>query len=316
MYFDLITTNYTYCDPGGKPEFLRLGTLYLPLPQPLVLPRPNYPQALRRCVVDSEPTEIEQYELAPISKLAPELLGTMFNFVLESTVNRVSINAQSFHAQSFNPRTSLNFTYVCRRWRSVALGTPQLWRKLPFAYRKWTQVMLERSKTFALVIEMDFCDYKGPSVSKMAVLQRMKDVITQHADRIRRIELRGIESTQLKTLLDGTPDSPFRLTSLVLTTFCGQTHTIPTRIIPDLQRLRRLDLRGFRFTHLRVELEAPGPPKITSFFAALRAMPALQVLHLENSLSETYDIRDVEPISLRNLQNLRLVSPTGLSSVL
>ena len=45
-------------------------------------------------------------------------------------------------------------------------------------------------------------------------------------------------------------------------------------------------------------------------------MPALQVLHLNCSLPESCDVRGVEPISLRNLQHLHLVSPTGLSSVL
>ena len=84
--------------------------------------------------------------------------------------------------------------------------------------------MLERSERSTLVIEMDFSHYNSSSVSKTAVL--IKDVITKNTDRIREIELRGIDSSQLTTLLYGIPDS-LRLTSLVLTTSRGRNGAIP-----------------------------------------------------------------------------------------
>ena len=245
-------------------------------------------------------------------------LVTMSDFVIQST-NRLPMAFSSFEP------ISLNFTYVCQRWRSVALGTPQLWRRLPFVYRKWTEVMLERSKRSTLVIKMNFYNFNSSKVSKTADLQRIKDVVTNHADRIREIELRGIKSSELATLLDGIPDSSLRLTSLVLTRSTPENFMIPTSIMADLHRLRWLHTRGFHFpwysqslcalTHLIVE-HSPEPPPIASFFAALRAMPALEVLYLEHSLPETCDIRDVDPIILCNLKDLRLISLTCLSSVL
>ena len=81
----------------------------------------------------------------------------------------------------------------------------------------------------------------------------------------------------------------------------------------DLRRLQYLRISGICFplyalpfralTHLTIR-RIPEPLPIISFFAALRAMPALQSLQLVNSLPETYAIEDIEPISLPNLQHL------------
>ena len=50
-------------------------------------------------------------------------------------------------------------------------------------------------------------DFNGDGESSGAILQRIKDVITGNADRIREIEFRGIERSGLKILLNGMPDS-------------------------------------------------------------------------------------------------------------
>ena len=166
--------------------------------------------------------------------------------------------------------------------------------------------------------------YFGGESRRYVALQRMKDVVAEHSARIREIHLRGIEGSQLATLLDGIPDSSLQLTSLVLTTSNDHNYTLPITIMGDLLRLEYLHIAGIHFpwysqplcalTHLRIEC-TPEPAPITSFFAALRAMSALQVLHL-GSLPATCDTRDVDPLSFRNLRYLHLHSPTGLSNLL
>lgn len=91
---------------------------------------------------------------------------------------------------------------------------------LPFVYPKWMQIVLERSKTFGLVIRNGF-QLRGSPVVRTAVLHRIKAVIIEHTDRIREIEICGIESSQLEGLLDGIPNSSLSLASLVLTTYRG-----------------------------------------------------------------------------------------------
>ena len=98
--------------------------------------------------------------------------------------------------------------------------------------------MLERSKKSDLVIEINF---RGSNHS-VAVLERMKDVFTEHSARIRDIALFGIESSQLANLFDVILDSSLRLTSLVLTPSHGQKYTLPISIMGDLQRYHRRSL--------------------------------------------------------------------------
>ena len=173
--------------------------------------------------------------------------------------------------------------------------------------------MLERSKKSDLVREMTF-RHSTPKT----VLERMKDVITEHSARIREIELHGMQSSELATLLGGIPDSSLRLTSLVLATCSSRDYTLPISIMGDLQRLQYL--HAYRRNSLSLALatalsidplgSTPLSQASPNYFtlSTLRAMPALQVLHLKDSVPETCAIGDVQPISLPNLQDLYLFS--------
>ena len=184
-----------------------------------------------------------------------------------------------------------------------------------------TQVMLERSKGSGLVIEMNLLNG-----IRMPVLRRMKEVITEHADRIREIELYWIGDSLLKFLLVGIPDSSLRLTSLVLTSSTRQGFTIPTRIMADLSRLQLLDTRGFHFpwysqslcalTRLRVESPPPRPSPKRFILCSPSRYARLGSLGFGGFASQTCDIRNIKPIGLYNLKYPRLVFSPGLSNVL
>lgn len=116
------------------------------------------------------------------------------------------------------------------------------------------------------------------------------------------------------------------MTPLVLTSR-GQNRAsgISINLIADLQRLQVLSLGHFHFpwhsqplcalTNLKVENRI-DPLPIASFFAGLRSMPSLRVLHLEHWIPEYCDMRDVKHISLRNLRRLHLNSSTCLLKIL
>jgi hypothetical protein len=77
--------------------------------------------------------------------------------------------------------------------------------------------MLERSRMSDLVIEMDF--WSSNCSDRKDILNRIKQVIIDHGNRIREIQLSRITSAELKALLDSIPDSSLRLTSLLLMHF-------------------------------------------------------------------------------------------------
>lgn len=90
----------------------------------------------------------ERNELAPISKLPPEIFGTIFSFV---SAGRSRLFPCYY------------FTHVSRSWRSMALGMPTLWRILPRNVQ-WANFMLERSKGTDLAVGW-VLDYNGVSIS-------------------------------------------------------------------------------------------------------------------------------------------------------
>ncbi|KAI0045429.1 hypothetical protein FA95DRAFT_1561148 [Auriscalpium vulgare] len=105
----------------------------------------------RVCHVDSSSLSTVDSRInasAPISRLPPELLLSIFSYFLDQEHwERCPVE----HA----PRTApwVRFAHVCRRWRHVMLTSPSLWRSLVFPLpHKWARTMLTRSQSLPLLI--------------------------------------------------------------------------------------------------------------------------------------------------------------------
>ncbi|KAK1230845.1 hypothetical protein PQX77_006063 [Marasmius sp. AFHP31] len=64
--------------------------------------------------------------LSPIHQLPPELLIKIFRLICASTWLRISETPQI-----------VNLTFVCGRWREIALSTPSLWADIDFSTARW-----------------------------------------------------------------------------------------------------------------------------------------------------------------------------------
>ncbi|KAI0041168.1 hypothetical protein FA95DRAFT_1477476, partial [Auriscalpium vulgare] len=88
--------------------------------------------------------------LIPIHRLPPEILTRIFMLCAEHSrdVWQKTIGIQ---------RTTIGWiaiTYVCRRWRQLALGFAGLWTMVTFTLgERWAEEMLKRSQARPIVVK-------------------------------------------------------------------------------------------------------------------------------------------------------------------
>ena len=278
-----------------------------------------------RRVIDEKIAQLEQSivqlksrrnELAPISRLPPEILGSIFARI-------VAAAGQPYHVRLIT--AAVNFTYVCGLWRSVALNTPSIWCSIPFRNREWANAMLERSRKLDLLVNEDFNRATDTSPHVLSV----KEVLNNHTARIRRLCLTGVSSSTLPVLLADLQPCSLRLRTLCLTGdhYAGGP-VFPTGLISDSGMLLDLDvtncgiawfsLRFAGLTSLRIH-KTPNRPCWTNFVTVLQSIPALEILDMEDSLplSRGAYPRDAgaQTIKLMHLQKLSLCSTTSMREI-
>ncbi|KAI0042729.1 hypothetical protein FA95DRAFT_1609943 [Auriscalpium vulgare] len=73
--------------------------------------------------------------LVPVARIPPEILATIFSCLMDIDIPR---KIQTSHYESWNSFGWLAVTYVCQRWRQVALQHTVLWHDIIFRFgRKW-----------------------------------------------------------------------------------------------------------------------------------------------------------------------------------
>ena len=177
--------------------------------------------------------------------------------------------------------------------------------------------MLERSKMSDLSIDSQLCLY----LFRAAPL--IKEVLNNHTSRITEITL-NISTSEFFTLLEELMQRPPSLRPRELRLRVSWPNRMfPNAIlIPD--RLRILETERLNFawepsqsfpclTHLTI---GPTDLKVSlpDFIPALRGMPALESLHMRNSLPSTSSISYVQPVHLATLRKLNIISEKEASS--
>ncbi|KAG1876412.1 hypothetical protein DFJ58DRAFT_175058 [Suillus subalutaceus] len=251
--------------------------------------------------------------LSPISSIPPEILGAIF-------VHHVQ-EMQLLHVPD-NPAVLswLNVGHICRHWREVALGTPELWATPFLNSSQATEEMLIRSKMAPLNLRSGL-RYRTESVQK----------VLTHIERLREVSLPflngGVMYRCIMEFLNklSTCSAP-KLQSLSLEEEYAQTLriVIPTSFLaPNLRSLKikycDLSWTSTVLTGLTVldvkKLSPECLPTLDELISALRRIPALHTLELEDALptlppQTTPLLRAPHAMNVRlpHLKRLRLVA--------
>jgi hypothetical protein len=220
-------------------------------------------------------------ELAPISRLPPETLATIFTFL---------------SASAWNERVAhlkwIRVAHVCRRWREIALNHPRFWSHINFT--KLTSAgmaeILARAKMVPLHLEADSTKWDA---AHFEVFGRQ---LESHIPHTHHLKFNGYQpSTVVKRLVSPTPT----LESLSLF-HKSSKYMSPHDIIPDnlfnctapsltSLKLENCDigwksplLKGLRILEI-LNLSAKARPKLNDWLDALNEMPQLKELSLQSA---------------------------------
>jgi len=252
--------------------------------------------------------------LAPISRLPPEILGKVFSFIPFGEWDNFSTSA-----------SWIAFSEVSHSWRAVAINTPELWGELPLGNVKRARTMLERSKMTDLSINYEFSNIFAPLTSPVVTF--LRDVLANHLSHIGELRLKRLKPTTFAHLFkDISPSRASKLHTLSIS--AGYTlpsislsepqSTLPDDVFLETERLRHLELSACNINwdaSLLRNLEtltlshSHNRPSLKQVLAALRQMPGLKSLKMSHSLPKSGDglVSTKETISLPRLRMLHLV---------
>jgi hypothetical protein len=216
--------------------------------------------------------------LAPISRLHPETLATIFTLLSAAAWHERSVHLEWIRA-----------THVCRLWREAALNYPRFWSYINFT--KLTPVgmaeILARAKTMPLHLNLEEDIYHY-----MARVESIGTYLYAHISHTSHLKIRGyLPATVVNRLVSPAP----ALESLSLSYASPGLHIIPDNFFscttPRLTSLK-LDgydvawksslLKGLRILEIR-NLSAKARPELNDWLDALNEMPQLKELSLRDA---------------------------------
>ncbi|KAF8481686.1 hypothetical protein DFH94DRAFT_404420 [Russula ochroleuca] len=218
--------------------------------------------------------------LAPISRLPPEILATIFSLLPPSTWNK-----EAGHLEW------IRVGHVCRLWRETALNHPRLWSYINFT--KLTPAaaveILARAKMAPLHVAADFTRW---SVAHPLFLESQLEAHISHTCHLR---ISGHLQAAIERLVSSAPTLEF-LSLLHKSFIFSSSHVvIPVNLfngtIPRLTSLelencdiswKSLLLKGLQTLKI-LSPSTEARPKVEDWLGALNEMPQLETLILENA---------------------------------
>ncbi|KAE9410864.1 hypothetical protein BT96DRAFT_912292 [Gymnopus androsaceus JB14] len=264
--------------------------------------------------------------LAPVSKIPTETLCAIFMFL-----PRPEFSQLPFGDEDIKKIPILAVTQVCRKWRTVALECPALWRKPDFARPKWAREMIRLSKMAPLIVDLKTSLFQSePSSDTLeAIVESWK-----HFPRTVEICLETYSPDTMDKLLVGTNHPAPLLDSLSLSIkdfhllfsygyadynnsrYCQLPENLLGGNVPRLSRveLSRCHLSWDspllrNLTMLKVCNPGPPAPTLDQFVSVLASMPQLEVLELRDALPENMTTTSTQKphVDLPRLRELRIV---------
>lgn len=252
----------------------------------------------------------QPYAFGPISKLPPETLLRIFELLVE----KCSGDTERWY----------HITHVCRLWRQLAIDTSTLWTRIPTSSDEhnpnWTRVVLQRSKSSPLSVDLVFTDWKV----NLAVLQ--------HISHIRRlyIELQAEGLNGVAYILSVVGDYATMLEHLFI--WAGESEDedaqfkLSPTCFPGTSKLDYLDLTNIdvdwstpllrqNLTYLSFQnLSLASAPSWDELLTALGNMPGLSELTLMQALPLTKARTNMAIVNLPRLQRLSITCNTAFQA--
>lgn len=246
-----------------------------------------------------DPTTLQEYSLAPVSRLPAELLLEVFDLVIEDC----DLIMEWYQ----------EITHVCRYWRQLAISTARLWTNLPLDSDcdnpYWTHTALERSKPAPLNISL----YDTRWETNVAVFK--------HVARINILTIKNNleELNKISFILTVVGDEPKELTALEI---CNNSEREggPYKLPDSLSAATKLEHLDLRYTHIDWKSplllaqnltwltlhNAPSEsgPSWEDLLAALARMPRLSMLDLKETFPLTPPESNTPSVHLSQLKNL------------
>ncbi|KAF8437286.1 hypothetical protein L210DRAFT_3547392 [Boletus edulis BED1] len=251
----------------------------------------------------------------PTFKLPNETLQDIFILCARDHYNEES---ESWY--DLVPPEWINVSYVCRRWRDVALNCPTLWTYLSTMPPRWTIECLARSKQAPLKIQIRITVPNGQWMN--STIEKVMD----HVGRIQELDL-GFPVFYARTILPKLSSPAPRLQYLKISIegplprqsfvfFDGNTPALRTLHLSNcpmqlsylnLSALKTLNLSGEgRFQH-----------NMEEFLAVLRCTKSLSYLYLKHVFpscrgfnhSATFDV--FQKVKLPHLSRLSIIAPVS-----
>jgi hypothetical protein len=259
---------------------------------PEVSPDSPIPTSKAQTEIDDELVALEERmralrtrrnSLSPISSIPPELLSTIF-------VHHAQQTQLLYNPDNPDILSWLIVGHICRHWREVALGTPELWATPFLNSLQATDEMLARSKMAPLNLRIGW-RYRVDTIQKALMHTERLQVVSLPFLRGDTAGRRCINEFINKLSSCSAP----KLQSLTLEVGEKQTPRIAIPIsfpAPNLCNLQikhcDLSWASSALTGLTVlnikKLSPECLPTLDELISALRRMPALHTLALEDAL--------------------------------
>ncbi|KAF8066657.1 hypothetical protein FPV67DRAFT_1582170, partial [Lyophyllum atratum] len=117
--------------------------------------------------------------LALVSRLPPEILGTIFKYVAAGATKHSKLEW-------------IPVSHVCWYWRFAALDCPDLWCNIPFTHPSWAAEMFRRSKMAPLTVTVEFrrhYDTEAASQRKAQAVHALLSQVLTQMSRVKRLTL-------------------------------------------------------------------------------------------------------------------------------
>ncbi|KZT63789.1 hypothetical protein DAEQUDRAFT_815425 [Daedalea quercina L-15889] len=258
----------------------------------------RHPREIRSSITVGQLEEVEQAvaampttlkyvrnALSPINAIPVELLAYIFKIVVEP--HQRFPHSYTAHP---DPIDGLHVSQVCRHWRSVAFGFPDLWSTVDTARPMSVNAMLHRARGTPLKVIM------RDRVSKDSIVPCLRDtgVLMDIVDESHRIVELHIEPkyTYGSLLIERFNQPARNIRALTINNVQGALSSshLPRLFDGCTPRLERLTLGGFTYwrgnsftnlTHLCLHDQAPESRRpLPSLLQFLQSSPLLQELSL------------------------------------